>query len=158
VLRYENDKQIWGKKVGYQLIADSGYPVYPETLAIRPDRKQELSACMRKLVPILQRSTAAYAAEPGSTNDFISKLVGKYPKAFPYSKQQGDAAAKAMVENDIIGNGRDGAVGDFETNRVQRIITVVTPIFAAQKTPVKQGLTPGDIVTNEFIDPGIGVK
>ena len=158
VLRYENDKSVWGKKVAYQLIADSGYPVYPETMAIRPDKKQELAPCLKKLVPILQRSTAAYAADPGSTNQFISELVSGYPKAFGYSKQQGDAAAKAMLENDIIGNGRDGGVGDFETNRVQRIITVVTPIFAAQKTPVKQGLTPNDIVTNEFIDPSIGVK
>lgn len=158
VLRYKSDKSIWGKDVAYQLVADSGYPVYPETLAIRPDRKEELSGCLTKLVPILQRSTVAYAADPGSTNQFISDLVSKYPKAFAYSKQQGDAAAKAMSDNDIIGNGRDGGVGDFETNRVQRIITVVTPIFAAQKTPVKQGLTPDDIVTNEFIDPSIGIK
>jgi hypothetical protein len=158
VIRYENDPTVWGKPISYQLIADSGYPVYPETVAIRPDRKQELSACLTKLVPVLQRSTAAYAADPGSTNQFISDLIGKYPKAYPYSKQQGDAAAAAMSENDIIGNGRDGGVGDFETNRVERIITVVTPIFAAQKTPVKPGLTPADIVTNEFIDPSIGVK
>ena len=59
VLRYENDPTVWGKKVAYQLVADSGYPVYPETLTIRPDRKQELSGCLKKLVPVLQRSTAA---------------------------------------------------------------------------------------------------
>jgi predicted small secreted protein len=160
VLRYQNDPSVWGKRVQYQLVADSGYPVYPETLTIRPDRKQELSGCLKKLVPVLQRSTAAYAEEPASTNKFISELVGKYANkgAFPYSTEQGDAAAKAMKDNAIIGNGKDTTVGNFEEARVQRIIAIVTPIFAAQKTPVKQGLTVGDLVTNEFIDPSIGAK
>jgi hypothetical protein len=158
VLRYQNDPSVWGKRVQYQLVADSGYPVYPETLTIRPDRKQELSGCLKKLVPVLQRSTAAYVKEPASTNKFISELVGKYPKAFPYSTEQGDAAAKAMKDNAILGNGKDSTVGNFEEARVQRIITIVTPIFAAQKTPVKPGLTVGDLVTNEFIDPSVGVK
>jgi len=158
VLRYQNDPSVWGKPVQYQLVADSGYPVYPETLTIRSDRKQELSACLKKLVPVLQRSTAAYAADPASTNQFISELVGKYPEAFPYTKEQGDAAAKAMKDNAILGNGKDSTIGNFEEARVQRIITIVTPIFAAQKTPVKQGLTVADIVTNEFIDPSVGAK
>jgi hypothetical protein len=158
VLRYENDPEVWGKKVDYQLIADSGYPVYPETLTIDPNRKTELAPCLKKLVPVLQRSTAAYAKDPGPTNQFISELVSKYPKAFPYSKAQGDAAAQAMKENSIIGNGRNQTVGDFEDSRVQKIVTIVTPIFAAQKTPVKDGLQPGDLFTNEFIDPSIGVK
>ncbi|MFL6130111.1 MAG: ABC transporter substrate-binding protein [Mycobacteriales bacterium] len=158
VLRYQNDPSVWGKRVRYQLVADSGYPVYPETLVIRPDRRQELSACLKKLVPIMQRSTAAYAAAPRSTNRFISELVSKYPKAFPYTPEQGDAAARAMTDNAILGNGHDSTVGNFEEARVQRIISIVTPIFAAQKTPVKPGLSVTDLVTNEFIDPSIRVK
>ena len=158
VLRYQNDPSVWGKKVEYQLVADSGYPVYPETLTIRPDRKEQLSGCLKKLVPVLQRSTAAYVADPGSTNQFISELVGKYPKAFPYSKEQGDAAAKTMKDNAILGNGKNTTVGDFDDTRVERIISIVTPIFAAQKTPVKSGLKPADLVTNEFIDQSVGVK
>ena len=160
VLRYENDKSVWGKPVAYQLVADSGYPVYPETVTIKPDRRAELAPCLKKLVPIMQRSTAAYAADPSGTNTFISELVDKYAAkgAFPYSKQQGDAAAKAMNDNDIIGNGRDKAVGDFDMSRVDKIVQIVTPIFATQKTPVKDGLTGDQLVTNEFIDPSIGVK
>ena len=63
-----------------------------------------------------------------------------------------------MQENAIIGNGKDATVGDFEEARVQRIITIVTPIFAGQKTPVKPGLTVQDLVTNEFIDQSVGAK
>jgi hypothetical protein len=158
VIRYQNDPSVWGKKVQYQLVADSGYPTYTETMAIRPDRKARLGPCLKKVVPMLQRATAAYSAEPASTNKFISELVSKFPKAFPYSTEQANAAAKAMKDNAIIGNGKDTTVGNFEEARVQRIITIVTPIFAAQKTPVKQGLTVGDLVTNDFIDPSVGVK
>jgi hypothetical protein len=158
VLRYQNDPSVWGKPVAYQLIADSGYPVYPETLTIRPDRKAQLAPCLKKLVPIMQRSTAGYYKDPGSTNAFIGDVNKKMPKSFGYTKEQGDAAFQAMKENAIIGNGRNADVGDFDMTRVQRILTIVTPIFAAQKTPVKSGLTPDQMVSNEFIDPTIGVK
>jgi hypothetical protein len=47
-------------------------------------------------------------------------------------------------------------VGNFDTARVQRMIDLTEPIFAAQKKPVRDGLAPGDLVTNEFIDPKIG--
>ena len=157
VLRYEADPSVWGKKVGYQLVADSGYPLYPETLMVRPDRKAELAPCLKKLVPIMQRSDAAFAKDPGPTGDFISDLVSKYPKAFPYSKETAKAAAQAMLANQILGNGRNKAIGDFDMDRVKRILTIVTPIFAAQKTPVKAGITADQLVTNEFIDPTIGM-
>ena len=156
VLSYQKPG-FWGKPVAYQLIADSGYPVYPETLTIRPDKKDKHADCLKKLVPVLQRSTAAYAKDPGRTNQFLADLIKKYPKSFGYSKQQGDDSVKAMKDNGILGNGKNKAVGDFDQGRVQRIIDIVTPIFAGQKTPVKQGLQVGDMVTNEFVDPSIGI-
>jgi hypothetical protein len=157
VLQYQADPKVWGKKVAFQLVADSGYPVYPETLSVRPDRKAELAPCLKKLVPIMQRSDAAFAKDPDPTSHFISDLVSKYPKAFPYTKQTADASVKAMLDNQILGNGRNKTIGDFDMDRVKRILTIVTPIFAAQKTPVKAGVTADQLVTNEFIDPNIGM-
>ena len=43
-------------------------------------------------------------------------------------------------------------------SRVKRTIDIVGPIYAAQKQQVKAGLKPEDIVTNEFIDPAIGLN
>jgi len=37
------------------------------------------------------------------------------------------------------------------------VIDIVEPIFAAQHKPVRPGLEPQDIATNEFIDPRIGL-
>lgn len=158
VLSYQDpNAKIWGKKVDYQLVADSGYPVYPETVTIRPDKKAQYSACLKKLVPIMQRSTAAYAKDPGTTNTLLEQIGKKYTKSFGYTKGQGDAAAEAMKTNAILGNGNNKTVGDFDDSRVQRIIEIVTPIFAGQRTPVKDGLKPADMVTNEFIDQSVGI-
>jgi hypothetical protein len=36
------------------------------------------------------------------------------------------------------------------------MIDILTPIFAAQRKPIKTGLKPSDLYTNEFINPSIG--
>jgi hypothetical protein len=56
----------------------------------------------------------------------------------------------------LAGDGPDGTAGNFDEARVQRLIDITGPIFAAQKKPIKDGLKPADVVTNEFLDPKIG--
>src|SRR5439155_2999515 len=157
VYGYEQELPQWKKKVGWTLVSDAGYPVYPETLTIKPDRKAELAPCLKKLVPMLQRASIDYINDPASTNELIIKLVKDYG-AYPYSAERAAYAVKAMRDNGILGNGANKTVGDFEKARVQRIIDIVTPIFAAQRTPVKDGLKPEDLYTNEFIDQSVGLK
>lgn len=147
----------WNKPVAWQLVSDSGYPNYPAMVSIRADRKAELAPCLKKLVPILQRSTAGYLADPTSTNKLLSNLVDQY-KAFAYSIDKATAATKALKDNGIVGNGNNKTIGDFDDARVQKIIDIVSPIFAGQKKPVKAGLKPSDLVTNEFLDTSIGTK
>jgi hypothetical protein len=157
VYQYENELPQWKKKVAWTLVDSSGYPNYIETLAIRADRKAELTPCLRKLVPILQRGAADYAADPGPTNDLIVKLVKDFD-AFAYSPQRAAHATATMKQAGILGNGGNGTVGDFDAARAQRVLGIVKPIFAAHRTPVRDGLAPGDLYTNEFIDPSIGIK
>jgi hypothetical protein len=157
VYAYEHEIQQWKKPVAWQLVSDSGFPTYPETLAIRPDRKAELSPCLHKLVPILQRATISYLADPTPTNALIEGLVKDY-NAFPYTPDRAKYAVEAMKDNGILGNGTNRTVGDFDMARVQRVIDIVRPIFAGQKKPLKDGLKSADLVTNEFIEPSIGIK
>ncbi len=65
VYAYQHDLRQWGKPVGWLLVSDSGYPIYPESLTIRSDRETELAPCLRRLVPLVQRSIAGYLADPG---------------------------------------------------------------------------------------------
>ncbi len=55
----------------------------------------------------------------------------------------------------IIANSPDGKLGDFDFDRIQKVMGIVTPIYAAAGKTIKSGLTPQDIATNQFIDPSI---
>ena len=156
VYQFEHELPQWKKKVAWQLVGAAGYPNYPAAVAIRPDRKAELAPCLEKLVPIMQRSAAAYAADPAPTIALIVRLVQDYG-AFPYSSARGTNAIATMKRYGIIGNGPNTTVGDFDPARVQKIIDILRPLLAAQNRPIAAGLRPGDIATNEFIDPRIGL-
>jgi hypothetical protein len=157
VYQYENELPQWKRKVAWTLVSEAGYPIYPEALSIRTDRRAELEPCLRKLVPILQRSAADYAADPAPTNDLIVRLVKDFD-AFAYSPVRAAYAVSKMKETGILGNGTNPTVGDFDQARVQHVIDIVRPIFAAQRQPLRDGLGPADLFTNEFIDTAIGIR
>jgi SAM-dependent methyltransferase len=91
-------------------VSDAGYLIYPETLAIRPDKKTALTPCLKKLVPISQRSAVEYAADPRATNALIIHLIKDYG-AFTYSPSRAATATSAMKQNGILGNGDNKAIG-----------------------------------------------
>jgi hypothetical protein len=153
---YEHEINGWKKPVKYALVNDTGYPFYPQALSIRPADKERLAPCLEKLVPIVQRAQVDFLKNPDKTNRFIIDTVKAYNTDWTYSPGLANYAIQKMRE-DFVNNGSDGALGNFETARVQRIIDIVTPILAAQRQAPKEGLKPEDIVTNEFTDTGIGV-
>jgi hypothetical protein len=154
---YENALPQWHKPVKFQLIHDTGYPIYPEAIVVRADKKAEYSACLKKLVPIIQRSQIGYVRTPAATNDLIIKLNDAY-KGFPYSKEQAAVSVQQQVKLKIVGNGTNTTLGDFDVDRIKNVIDVVTPIYAGQRKEIKAALTAADLVTNEFIDPSVGLS
>jgi len=147
----------WNKPVKYPLVSEAGYPFYPQALSVRAADKQKLAPCLEKLVPIVQRAQVDFLANPDKTNELVVDLVKQYNTGWVYSKELADYAIGKMRE-DFVTNGPDQTLGNFDTARVQRMIEIVTPIFTAQRQPPKEGLTPEDIATNEFIDTSIGVR
>ena len=153
---YSHDPK-WDKPVRYGLINDTGYPFYPQALSIRPADKAKLAPCLQKLVPIVQRAQVDFLANPDKTNAFVIDLVTRYhDPAWSYDPGLATYAIEQMRLN-FVNDGADRTLGNFEVGRVQRLIDIVTPILAGQRQPLKQGLTPSDLYTNEFIDPSIGV-
>jgi hypothetical protein len=153
---YSHDPK-WDKPVRYGLINDTGYPFYPQALSIRPADKAKLAPCLPKLVPIVQRAQVDFLANPDKTNAFVIDLVTRYhDQAWSYDPGLAKYAIDQMRLN-FVNDGADRTLGNFEVGRVQRLIDIVTPILAGQRQPLKQGLKPSDLYTNEFIDPSIGV-
>lgn len=153
---YEQELDAWGKPVRFQLIHHTGYPIYAEAIVVRADRLDQHSACLEQLVPILQQSLVDYLADPQATNDLIVELTDAYG-AFPYSSDKAAWAVEQQLELGIVGNGDNDTIGDFDLERVQETINIVVPIYSGQRREVAPDLTPEDLVTNQFIDPSIGL-
>jgi hypothetical protein len=155
---YEHELPQWHRPLAYALLHDAGYPIYPETLAMRAEDKAKLMPCLTKLVPILQQATVDYAADPEPTNTRISQLVDQYGGP-PYPGRRAAWAVNTMRSEGILSNGvhTPDTLGDFAPERVQRSIDALAPVLTGQAKPVPRGLTPDDLVTNEFIAPGVGL-
>lgn len=154
---YEKEIKAWGKPLAGQLINDTGYPSYFDALAVRSDDKEKLSGCLKKLVPLLQKSQVDFIQKPEPAIKAILDLVKKYNTGWQYSDGLAKFSAEQMVKQGIVSNGPDKTLGEFNLGRVQRIMNITRPIFASQRKPVSDGLKPGDIATNEFIDTSIGL-
>ena len=153
---YEHNPE-WGRPLRYALVNDTGYPFYPQALAIRSADKAKLAPCLEKLVPIVQRAQVDFVNNPDDTNKLIIDLVKRYDSEL-WTYDKGLAAyAMGKMRTDFVGNGEDATLGNFEVGRIQRLIDIVIPILAGQRAPIKDGLRPQDLYTNEFIDPGIGI-
>ncbi len=153
--QYENAVKQWGKPVKTLLLSDAGYNQYGEALGIKKGDLAEKSACLKKLVPVIQRAQVAYAKDPTRTNALIARIVKEQNAGWVYPEALATYAAKAQVDNGIIADGPTPALGDFDMARVQKMIDLLKPIYSKQKIKVEDTLRPEDMYTNEFIDPSI---
>jgi hypothetical protein len=150
----------WGKPVKFQLVYDTGYPNYGSLLSIRARDKDTLAPCLKKLIPIVQRAQVDVHTKPeveARVMDLTLQLSQAYKSGNPYTKESAQFAINQETSLGLVGNGKgDKTVGNFDMARVQRMIEIVGPIFAAEKKPIQEGLKPSGVATNEFIDASIG--
>jgi hypothetical protein len=143
--------------LGYQLVSDTGYPLYGQGVVIREADKDRLAPCLRKLVPIIQRSAVDTLTHPERTGAVVVDLVKRYKDAWTYSPGLAAFTVQQMQGLGLVANGRNHTLGDFEDARVQKLIDISLPIYTAKHKVLKQDLRPQDLVTNEFIDPAISL-
>jgi hypothetical protein len=153
---YENEIADWEKPVAFQLIHDAGYPIYASALSVRSGELENLSPCLTELVPVIQQATVDYYTDPAATNELILKAVEQFDNGWVYTPGVAEYSVKAQVDLGLVGNGSNDTVGDFDTERVQQIIDITTPLFEKLGTAPASGLAPDALVTNEFIDTSIG--
>jgi len=151
---YEHSVKAWDKPVKYILV-NNDYPVYQDAMAVRSDKLQAETPCLQKLVPLMQQAAIDYVHNPTSTNQVIYNFAQKLKGGIQETLDGSAAAVQTMLSQGIVANGTDGVFGSFDTTRVQNFITTLTPIFAAKNAPVKTGLQPSDIATNQFLDKSI---
>ncbi|GAA1001724.1 ABC transporter substrate-binding protein [Subtercola frigoramans] len=153
---YAHDISAWNKPVDFQLFADAGWPAYANSLAVKSGDLSADSACLTKLVPVLQKADVDYYTDPSATNALIVDLVRQYNTGWVYTADVAAYAAKEVPTLGIAGNGTNAYLGDFDDARVAKMISIVSPILSAQGVTAKSDLKPADLYTNQFIDQSIG--
>jgi hypothetical protein len=153
----------WGKPVKFQLVYDTGYPNYGSLLSIRAKDKDKLAPCLKKLIPVVQQSQVDVHTKPDVQAKLIDntlKIADAYDSKNPYTTDSAKFALSQEQKLKLTGDGSppNGTIGDFDTARIQKMIQIVGPIFATQRKPIKEGLTPEEVATNEFINTSIGVN
>jgi len=154
---WAHEVRAWDKPLKYQLIADAGFNFYQQAIGVRKDKLAALTPCLKKLVPIMQQAIVDFVGDPAATNKLILELVKKYNNGWVYTQGTADYAVKTMKDLGIVSSGADSTLGNFDDARVQQLIGILGPIYQAKNKPIKSGLVPADIVTNEFVDPKIGL-
>jgi hypothetical protein len=153
---YENEVPDWGKPVAYDYINDAGWNNYGESIATKPENITEYADCLSALVPIIQQSSVDYIADPASTNALIIDAVNTFDNGWVYTEGVAAYAVETMKNDGLLSNGPDDTVGNFDMDRVADLIEKAIPVYEALGQSPKEGLTPEDVVTNQFIDDTIG--
>ena len=154
VYTYEHTFEEWGKPVAFELLHDSGFQIYSQTIGVRPRDMDSLRPCLERVVPIIQQAVVSYDASPDGGNAVIVDAVEQYASFWVYPPELAEFSVNAQREYGLIGNGPDSTVGNMEEARYQGVLDAILATDLA--SDVADGLTAGDLFTNEFIDESIG--
>lgn len=156
--RWEHDVKGWLEPTSYLLVHKAGYEIYPHQWSVRSDKLAELGPCLTKLVPKLQQAEVDYVTNPEPTNQALLRIAQTIPDGPPITAAGNANSVKVQLAEQIVGNGTDDTLGNFDTARVARVITAVTDTLRGRGQQVPDGVTAADLVTNQFIDPAIGLR
>ena len=150
---YEVEIEEWGKPVKVQLLHDAGFPEYFQALAVKKDDIDKKAECLERLVPIIQQSHVDYIQNPNETNKLIVELAESYLTGWVYTMPAAKFSHKQQLALDIVGNGENYFIGDFNPSRVERLVEIVGFVTDVDVST----LDPKEMVTNKFLDPSIGL-
>ncbi len=152
--KFEHDLPSWNKPIAFQTYYDAGWKTYSQTLAILADDKAKLAPCLKLLVPIIQQAQVDYIQSPDTANAIIGEAVKAYDNFWTQSPELMRFSDEQQLKLGIVGNGDDATLGNMDEARIQ---TVIDELKATPGVDLRPDVTAGDLYTNEFIDPSIGL-
>ncbi|MGH1489768.1 MAG: ABC transporter substrate-binding protein [Acidimicrobiales bacterium] len=153
---FENVFTEWGKPVDSLLIHDSGYELYQGPLAILDSNLDDTArSCLKAFVPVFQQSIVDFQQDPVATNAAILQAVVDLDSFWQLSEASVANTVVQMGALNVVGNGPNQTIGDFDIDRVNEVIKITADQVPSVSVP--EGLTAEDLVTNEFIDSSIGL-
>ncbi len=150
---YENEVPEWAKPVSYELIHDTGYAVYAAAISVRAAEWDEMTPCMEALTPVIQQAQVDFITNPDETIGLILEAVEAYDNGWIYSEGVANYSVETMLADGLVGNGEDDTLGNFDMDRMAGVVELLTTNVFTDAA----GVTPDDLVSNEFIDESIGL-
>lgn len=146
----------WEKPIAYSLLSNFGYDPYPSALAVASDRLEELTPCLEQFVPLVQQAQADYALDPVEINEAVITFneAGLAASFWDTPRGMVESMVEIAIREGVFGNGHNATLGDFEVERVQGLLEALRPSLDNR---AKTDVQVSDILTNEFIDPSIGL-
>jgi hypothetical protein len=125
---------------------------------VKPEFIEEEADCLEQIVPLMQQAQIDYMADPEPVNDMFLDYVDAMASFWTLSAEGNANAVEVMLEEDLVSNGSDDVLGNFDMERVQKLIDEAVPIYEDLGIDsIKDGVAAEDVVTNEFIDESIGL-
>lgn len=143
-----------GREVGFQALEEAAYPRYAGMLAATPDNVVRFADCLRELVPVLQQSSLDYLDDPQPTLDLLVELSTAFG-ATGFDAEAARTAFDLAVSLRVLDEGGTPTVGDIEPGRMLQMIETALPALRAAGFDIPAEISPADLSTDAFIDPGI---
>jgi hypothetical protein len=144
-----------GVDVGYAYVYDTGYPDYRNTLVVRRADRERLDGCLRLLVPVLQAGMVDFLARPDPVLQVVVRLTGQYASPFPYPFEQARYGVQVMTCDGLVAVQPGQPYGAMKPDRVQRMVDVLRPIYAARRQVVPADATAASLATNDYLDESL---
>ncbi len=161
VFTLEQATPQWNKPVGYAYVSDMGFPFYQSAVTVATNKLSTYSACLSKLVPLMQKAVIDYVKNPAEVNQVLATYNDKGLGAAFWKTPVAlnNFAAQVMVKDALVSNtAGTSTIGGFDTSRVSDVIKSLVPLNQAQGiTSMNPNVQASDLVTNKFIDPKIGL-
>jgi hypothetical protein len=154
---YENSIDGWKKPVKFLLLHDAGWKIYQSNIVVRPESVTKYKDCLSKLVPMWQQSEIDYIKDPTAANGVIIQMVKEMNTFWVMSEALCNDADQKMRDLNIVSNGPDSTLGNYDMDRITKFMNEFIPIEKGKGADIPADLTPDKIATNEFIDPSIGL-
>ncbi len=141
----------WSQAVRSVSARSGGWMSHDDMLVARTEDLEVIDECLGRLVPIIQAAIAAYTGDPASTNIAMSAARELANPLTRITSVLMDEGVQTGLDEGVFGNGPNDAVGDFDLETLESFLAEFAAL--ADASPVSADV----VVTNEFIDPSIGL-
>ncbi len=163
VYKYENEiewKDGAPAPVDFFTVGDIGFDNYPAAITMMRDKAEELSDCLKVLVPVMQQAWVDYLNDPKPITDAMIEINQVHDGFWTLSEGL-NAAGIELLEagctescafggppTPFAGNSPDGTYCSFDEERVQGLYDILAPIYEEQGTEIAESID--GIFTNEY--------